>query len=283
MSSALTLWHPEILIDVPGCPKSIISKYLLVTARDFCEKTLLWVEKHATIDVIALSGADIAFVASAPDTITSTSTDLSGFTAGQIINTSSPENPGPFTLDTVAENTLTLAAGDSLTAEDAGSTVYIGSASYALTSTAGDIVSINKVLYDHSEITPVSEFAMNTTGINWETMMGKAPYNYFMGSDRYIRLVYCPNTALSDGLEVWVCLKPLLTATTLEDFLYTDFFECLADGVRYRLLKMPKQTWTDIQLSAFYKQEYDRKMAIAGIKKHDGYVQRPLRVKMRAF
>ena len=283
MSKALTLWHPEILVDVPGCPQHIITRAVLQTTRDFCEKTLSWIEKHANISSVAVDGTDIAFVASSPATITSTSTDLSVFTAAQVINTSSSENPGPFTLASAAENLLTLVAGDTLTAEDAGASVYIGAATYALTSTNGDIVAVDKVKYDHIDIGPISEFALNSIASNWETLMAETPSTYLMNQDRYLRLVYCPNTALTGGIEAWVCLKPLLTATTLENYLYTDFFECIADGARHRLLKMPKQTWTDLKLSAFYGQEYDRKRSIAGNKKYDGYVQRPMKVRMRAF
>ena len=282
MSKALTLWHKEILIDVPGCPKHIITRALLDTARDFCAYTLSWTAKHASIDSDAVSGSDIAFVASGPDTITSTSTDLSIFTAGQIINTDNSDNPGPFTLAVVAENTLTLVAGDDLTATDAAST-KIGASTYALTSTDGDIVEIDHAIYDHVDFYPTSEYAMDHTVSDWRTRMSASPSHYLMGQDRYIRLVYCPYTAVTGGIEVWVCLKPLTTATTLEDYLYTDYFDCLSEGTRARLLRMPKQTWTDKNEAMRCQARYEQQRNIAGTKKNGGYVHRTYQVKMRAF
>jgi hypothetical protein len=80
----------------------------------------IWAEVTAT-------GTDIAFVDSDPDTITSVSTDLSEFTAGQHITTDDSSNPGPFEIDTVATNTLTLVSTDELTAVAAGDSVTITS------------------------------------------------------------------------------------------------------------------------------------------------------------
>jgi hypothetical protein len=76
---------------------------------------------------VTATGTDIAFVDSDPDTITSTSTDLSGFSSGQHITTGSSVNPGPFEINTAAENTLTLISTDELTAEAAGDSLTITS------------------------------------------------------------------------------------------------------------------------------------------------------------
>ena len=77
-----------------------------------------------------ITGTGIAFVDSGPDTITDTGDGFvdAGFEAGQIIIVSgSTSNDGTYTIDTggVAAGTLTLIAGDTLIAEDAGDTVTI--------------------------------------------------------------------------------------------------------------------------------------------------------------
>ena len=286
MSKALTLWHPEVLPDVPGCPKHIVTRAALNVIRDFCTHTLLWTEKHSDIDVIALSGEDIAFVEGTTDTITSTTTDFDiGFVAGQIINTSDPDNPGPFTLGTVATNTLTLAAGDKVVDVDAGAEVYIGAASYTLTSTNGEIVSIDdKVYLDNNPIFPTSEWELNNQSFRWQKVMSPDPTHYLMENDRYIRLVYCPNDAQEGALEVWVVLKPLSTATTVENFIYNDHMDVITDGIRGRLLRMMKQPWTDLKLAEFYRKKYERDRNIAGAtRKRDGYVLKSSQVNLRRF
>jgi len=286
MSKALTLWHPEVLADVPGCPQHIITRAALNVIRDFCAHTLLWTEKHADIDVIALDGEDIAFVEGTPDTITSTSTDFDiGFVAGQIINTSSVANPGPFTLAIVATNTLTLVAGDKLTDEDAGDNIYIGAANYALTSTTGEIVSIDdKVYLDNTPLTPTSEWELNHSSFRWQKLMTPDPTHYLMENDRYIRLVYCPNDAQEGALEVWVVLKPLSTATTVENFIYNDYMDVITDGIRGRLFRMVKQPWSDMELGEFYRKKYERDRDIVGsTKKRDGYVLKSSQINLRRF
>ena len=67
-------------------------------------------------------GDDIAFVDSDPDTITSVTTDFDddGFVSGMHIISSYATNPGPFKLNTVAANLLTLISADELTAKAAG-------------------------------------------------------------------------------------------------------------------------------------------------------------------
>lgn len=74
------------------------------------------------------TGTDIAFSDSDPDTITTSGNVnfvTSGIKAGMKITTSSSNNPGPFTVDSVTATTITLISGDSLTDESAGTfTIY---------------------------------------------------------------------------------------------------------------------------------------------------------------
>ena len=79
---------------------------------------------------VAATGSDIAFVDSDPDTITSTTTDFTDsdnlFVSGMHITTDAA-NAGPFKIDTVAANTLTLISTDELTAAAAGDSITITS------------------------------------------------------------------------------------------------------------------------------------------------------------
>jgi len=76
----------------------------------------------------SITGTGIAFVDSNPDTITDTGNKflLKGFNAGDKITVSgSVSNDGVYEIATVVAGTITLVAGDALTAELAGATVTI--------------------------------------------------------------------------------------------------------------------------------------------------------------
>lgn len=75
----------------------------------------IWAEVTST-------GDDIAFVDSDPDTLTSSTTDFEddGFVAGMHFTTDSANNPGPFEIDTVAANLITLISTDELSDESSG-------------------------------------------------------------------------------------------------------------------------------------------------------------------
>lgn len=78
---------------------------------------------------VVLTAATIAFVDSNPDTITDSGTAFvsTGFKPGKILisGATNAGNNGNFTIATVAAGTLTLVAGDTLTAEGAAATVTI--------------------------------------------------------------------------------------------------------------------------------------------------------------
>ena len=58
------------------------------------------------------------------------------------------------------------------------------------------------------------------------------------------------------GLSVWVALKPTLDATTIEDFIYEDYLEVIADGARGMLFGMAGQQWANGELATYYTKRY---------------------------
>lgn len=268
MSKALSLWDDDVGSNVSGVDTAPIRSAVLWACRDFCKYTKLWYEKHAAIDVVAVEAAtDLAFVAGSPPTITSTTTEFDAtgntFAAGMTIvvdgtddQDGSADNDREFVLSVVATNTLSLTTGEAVTAEAAGNSLYIGAADYALTSTSGEIAEVRYAEFDGQTIYPVSLNALDSADKSWRHKMTSAPTHFIKEAADRIRLVYCPNENVVDGLVVWINLMPLRTATTVEDFLYNQYFETIADGAAYRLLSMAGQPWGNLETSAAYGARY---------------------------
>jgi hypothetical protein len=46
---------PHILLQAPMCPATVAAEALVAAAREFCERTLLWVEKQGMVPVTSIS------------------------------------------------------------------------------------------------------------------------------------------------------------------------------------------------------------------------------------
>ncbi len=287
MSKALSLWDDEVGGNVEGVDSAPLRSAVLWACRDFCKYTKLWYEKHTAIDVVAVEAAtDIAFVAGSPPTITSTSTEFDAtgntFVAGMTIvvagsadQDGTADNNREFVLSEVATNTLSLTAGEAITAVAAGDSIYIGAADYALTSSAGEIVEVRYAEFDGRTIFPISLHEMDARFRDWRFRMLPEPTNFIKEMSDRIRLVYCPDQAIVDGFVVWQNLMPLRTATAVEDFLYNRYFEVIADGAAYRLLSMAGKSWGDLKLSVPYGARYTNEKNKAWHKGRIGFTYAP--------
>lgn len=141
---------------------------------------------------------------------------------------------------------------------------------YDLTSTDGDIVAVDFARVDGVPIDPVSVNELNRTQRQWRDLTVSRPSRYIVGMIDEIRLVYTPSKDLTGGLEVWVCLKPLETATSVPDFLYRDYQDTITYGTVARLLEIPNMLWSDIKLSAHFGTKYENGRDTAKSKKFTG-------------
>jgi len=130
-------------------------------------------------------------------------------------------------------------------------------ATYALTSASGDIVCVDYVEVDGVPIHPVSVDELNKRGVLWRDLDASRSSRYIVGMDDNITLVYTPNEDVDAGLSVWVSLKPLEAATTVEDFLWNQFKDIISDGVRAALLGIKNRPWSDLQESLLRQELYE--------------------------
>lgn len=266
MAKELKEWRTEIARYIDVSHPETIDDAVLKTCIDFCEYTKLWRVRLAPIDIVVIEAAtDIAFVSGSPATITSTSTDFTDYFAdGEIIVTDhetseddESDNTGPFLVETVAANILTLDASEAVVSETAGDTTYLSKAVYALTSSDGTIVEVRSVKFDGEDLEAKGEDWLDINIPNWQISMASAPKYYTVDRDRKLRLVPVPSENIENALHVWVSLKPLRSATSVENFLYTDWLETITDGALSRLLSMTSQPWRDFEAADYFRKRYE--------------------------
>lgn len=282
MATAISAFYGDIFPEVGGCPTPRVDVALIDTLREFCAYTKIWKERLTPISTMALEDAtDIAFVDASPCTITSTSSNFTttGFAATDEIVTNQGSNDddknsntGPYTLAIVAANTLTLASTDSVADVDAGTNTYIAKSAYALSHASGDIVEIEKPIYFDKE--PVEERDIPWLNFNcprWRYEMGSSPmfYNADIQS-KLLRLIPICDQAIENAIEVWVYLKPSKTATTIEDFIVSEYQQAISCGAMARLQKMKGTSWYDPKQAQLNYSLYDAAKAQAWRKARAG-------------
>lgn len=266
MATSVSSWRTEIAGVFRGCPNPVIDMQVIEACRDICKETRLWTKKLSAIDVIAVTGTDIAFVHGSPCTITSTSTDFTDvagdssgltFVSGmRIIPWGTSDNEREVIVETVAANTLTLYSGEHVESESAGGSVTLSAADYglaSLVSTIGDIALIKEAIFDDNDpMIPVSPFELDKWEPGWKTSVSNIPTRYTVDKDFRIRLIDAPDDELQGGLIVEAVLMPLRSATTVEDFLYTNYMKAVKYGALEKLFRMEKAPWYDIEKAEFY-------------------------------
>lgn len=53
MAATIASFRKGVLLDVPGCPEPNVDRAVRLALRDFCKRTLAWVETLTAIDIVA--------------------------------------------------------------------------------------------------------------------------------------------------------------------------------------------------------------------------------------
>lgn len=137
-------------------------------------------------------------------------------------------------------------------------------ATYALTHAYGEIVHIDHAEMVNVPMQPTSIEILNRHFVNWRHSTTKRPQYYFTPTvGESIQLVYTPSHALADALVVWVSLKPLEAATTVEDFLWADYRYAIRDGALGQLLQIPNKPWSNPDIGFLRETKYEAARATA--------------------
>lgn len=101
--------------------------------------------------------------------------------------------------------------------------------------------------------------------------------------DKQLHLRPIPTDGSTDGLLVTVILKPIITATTVPDFLYDDYRREIASGALSYLFRMKHQPFFDMTQYAFHEGIFLNACGDAKITKLTGATNVQLSLKIPFF
>ena len=161
--------------------------------------------------------------------------------------------------------------------------VVSGTAGYSLTHSTADICRVIKAKFNDELMLPVKYEWLNAYEPEWEDETDADPERYYVSPDKKIYLVYTPSADLASGLDVWVSLKPKLTATTVEDFLWNEHRAAITDGTVSRIMRLNCNPDNKVKYSDYFTSRYELAVARAKIRAERGLSLAPLRGKALGY
>lgn len=261
MATNICTWRSRILRNVPQCPTPIIDETVLDVLRDFCEETKIWTEQLTVIQLVAYTSEY---------TLSSTNGDIVSITHAEIDNSAiSPTSekwldehdlswrdktaatPTHYFMNHDRNIRLVYTPNDDSDAHFSLTDLTFDASGDTIASTgggftdggllAGQTVTVSGTTYNNRNfvISSVEDTVVTVEGGVTDEGSGAASATFTV-----------------KGLSVWVALKPTLTATTIEDFIYEDYLETIADGARGMLFGMAGMPWANGELAAYYTKRY---------------------------
>ncbi len=220
MAKNLTDFYPYVTPKVPGAGSPLIKRHIRSAVREFLEKTKVWRLDLDPIDIVD----------------------------------SRLETPGT----DLAESIYDLHA--SLPAVWDNTKVRIVS---VMVAKHNDIY-----LADTSEswldtywprLAPRYNYHLSVYGTReqWRIQSDTQSTMFFQPERGKIRLMPKNEAAVTGALTVNVAVKPLRTADEVEDNVWEDWAEWIAEGALAELRAIPNEQWTDYQVSAAHRLQFD--------------------------
>ncbi len=261
MATNISSWRPRILRNVSKCPASIIDETVLDILRDFCEHTKIWTEKLPVIELVAYT-SEYA--------LTSANGDIVGITHAEIDNTpilpiserildekdsgwrdKTAVTPTHYLMDHDRTIRLVYMPNEDSTAHFTLSDLTFDATTNTIASTAGGFTT-NGLTSGHT----VTVSGTTSNDRNFKITSATDVLLTVEGGVTDEGTADASATFTVKGLSVWVALKPTLDATTIEDFIYEDYLEVIADGARGMLFGMAGQQWANGELATYYTKRY---------------------------
>lgn len=274
MAKNISEWRPRVLRNVPA-PAFLIDEVVLDTIRDFCERAKVWTERLTAIQIVAYAPSYA---------ISSASGDIVEIDHARI---------GTWDIKPIAESWLNANVSDWQNATASRPERYLMGYDreirlvYTPNESSDVYAAFTDLTFDASENTIESAGGgFTAAGLTSGQTIDISGTD---DNDREVKATSVTDTVITveggltdegtadasatlavNGLHVWAVLKPLITATTVEDFLYNDFLEDIANGARYRLFEMPGTKWANGEYAAYYKAKYEQAVNKAANRKLKG-------------
>jgi len=274
MAKNITEWRPRVLRNV-NAPTFIIDEVVLDTLRDFCERAKVWTKRLTAIQIVAYTPSYA---------ISSASGDIVEIDHARI---------GTWDIKPIAESWLNANVSDWQNATASRPERYLMGYDreirlvYTPNESSDVYAAFTDLTFDASENTIESAGGgFTAAGLTSGQTIDISGTD---DNDREVKATSVTDTVITveggltdegtadasatlavNGLHVWAVLKPLITATTVEDFLYDDFLEDIANGARYRLFEMPGTKWANGEYAGYYKAKYEQAVNKAANRKLKG-------------
>lgn len=129
------------------------------------------------------------------------------------------------------------------------------------------------------DIAPID--ALNSANEYWGSATATVATAYTQKQPDEIILYPNPSVSLSEGLRVELIVRPLQTAAELEDWVANRYMECLAYGVKGRLMAQPNRPWTNPEYASYYLSLYTAARAKATTEANTSLTRGVLSVRQR--
>lgn len=132
--------------------------------------------------------------------------------------------------------------------------------------TGGRIVNVESIHCGPRPLTPLIRSELSWRLPDWQTATGSSPSFYVGGNDWGSIDVYPMPVSPTESLTIRAEYEPLITATSLPDFLLQRYQEEISMGVKSRAMVMPGTPWSNVGLGEYWRARFDSATADAAIK-----------------
>lgn len=145
------------------------------------------------------------------------------------------------------------------------------------------VVNVSDVSCGGEPVHPVTLSELSWRMPDWQTAEGSRPA-YFTGSDDWGTInVYPKPKDPTESLTMRVDFEPLITATSLPDFILQRYQGAITSGVLSHCMLMPNTTWSNPQMGIYWRDRFESDASDAAIKMLHDKVTGGLRVVPRRF
>ena len=121
-----------------------------------------------------------------------------------------------------------------------------------------------KIANEVDPLSPVTVGYLEENYVNWQTDRGN-PRQYTQLTDEEVLLVPIPNSTLTDGLIVTLCLKPSRSSTGFPAWINERYQDAIVAGAKQRLLMMSGVQWSNPMAGAMEKTVFENAIANASV------------------
>lgn len=149
------------------------------------------------------------------------------------------------------------------------------------------VVKVQKAWLDNMPLDPIApDFVREAAVYNrlyatYNAESASTPRGYLQKDERSISVWPKPDRKYQNGLTLRVALKPTRSSTTIEDVIFEDYAEAIAQGAMYRLQASVGKAYTNPEMAAINKGLFDQAINVARQRASHGHVRSNLSVRMR--